>query len=174
MGYTTYFFGEFRFNKPLSVEHSAYLARFAEVRHMQRSPAHLAVTADPLRVAADLPIGEEGAYFVGSRALFGQDYDHPSIVDENEPPKGQPGLWCQWVPTRKGAALAWNGGEKFYEYGRWLEYLIAHFLKPWGYALEGTVRWLGEDPSDHGTIYVAENEVFLLPDKQIEALLAAE
>jgi hypothetical protein len=172
MGYQTLFFGEFRFDQPLAPIHAAYLERFSQTRRMKREAILLEDEPDPWRVAVGLPIGFEGGYFVGSRASFGQDYDHISVLDTDEPPSGQPGLWCHWAPGRDGQSLLWNGHEKFYHYDQWLEYLIEHFFEPWGYSLEGTVRWVGEDPGDQGTIYVANNEVFVLPDETIEELLA--
>jgi hypothetical protein len=53
----------------------------------------------------------------------------------------------------------WNGAEKFYYYVKWLEYLIEHFLAPWGYVLNGTVTWQGEEGEDQGTITLADNDV---------------
>ncbi len=50
-------------------------------------------------------------------------------------------------------------GEKFYHYTEWLEYIIEHFLKPWGYVLNGSVEWRGEDDADLGVIYVHQNRV---------------
>lgn len=82
-----------------------------------------------------------------------------SVIDGNEPPAGQPGLWCQWVPSDSRASIEWNGGEKFYDYVEWLEYLIAHFLQPWGYTLNGEVEWQGEDSADFGKIVVTNNAV---------------
>lgn len=55
--------------------------------------------------------------------------------------------------------IAWNGHEKFYDYVEWLEYLVENFLKPWGYKLNGTVTWQGEDSGDFGKIIVKENVV---------------
>jgi hypothetical protein len=39
------------------------------------------------------------------------------------------------------------------------QYLIGHFLAPWGYTLNGTVKWVGEDPADSGVIEVENNRV---------------
>ena len=84
--------------------------------------AEVAITMpDPIRQAAGLPIGDEAAYFVGGKGDFGQDHDN-SIVDYNEPPTGQPGLWCQWIIEDN--EIIWDGGEKFYNYIEWIEYLI--------------------------------------------------
>jgi hypothetical protein len=38
-----------------------------------------------------------------------------------------------------------------------LEYLIDHFLAPWGYVLNGEVNWQGEREDDTGKIIVADN-----------------
>ena len=89
---------------------------------------------------------------------FGQD-DDPSVIDHNDPPKNQPGLWCQWVPSADGEGIEWNGGEKFYYYVEWLNYIIKNFLIPWGLVLNGTVKWRGEDFNDAGKIIVKDNVV---------------
>ena len=81
------------------------------------------------------------------------------MVDDSEPPAGQPGLWCNWVPTADGTGIEWNGREKFYRYEAWLFYLITHLLKPWGYVLQGQVTWRGQDRRDVGTIHVAHNRI---------------
>ena len=191
MGYTTDFTGEFTITPPLSADQVAYLKAFASSRRMKRNPDLAAKLPDPLREAVGLPIGEEGAYFVGAAdENFGQG-STPDVLDSNSPPGepqreiiiynpesphhgkpspfvhpttyterqpwAQPGLWCQWVPSEDGAFLAWDFGEKFYEYDAWLRYLIEHFLKPWGRTLNGEVMWQGEDPSDRGLLRVKNN-----------------
>jgi len=70
---------------------------------------------------------------------------------------GQPGLWCQWVPTPGGTRLEWDEGEKFYDYCEWLFYMIAHFFIPWGRILDGEVQWVGEAQGDCGRIIVTNN-----------------
>lgn len=72
---------------------------------------------------------------------------------------GMPGYYCQWIPTEEGTSLEWDGNEKFYDYVEWLEYLIEHFLQPWGYTVNGEVTWQGEDVGDLGTIYVGDNVI---------------
>lgn len=71
----------------------------------------------------------------------------------------QPGLWCQWIPDKDGTIIIWDGGEKFYEYVSWLRYIIKNFLEPWGYTLNGQIRYRGEDWDDQGYITVTDNEV---------------
>ena len=158
MGYTTYFGGEFNLDKPLTEEHNAYLTKFAESRRMKREPYFVETLPDPIRESVSLPIGYQGEYFVGGQDFCGQREDH-SVVDYNDPPENQPGLWCQWVPTEDGTQIVWDDGEKFYDYVEWIEYLIEHFLKPWGYVLSGEVSWEGEESSDIGVIYVKDNQV---------------
>lgn len=160
MGYTTDFSGQFNLDKPLTVEHMNYLKKFADTRRMKRQTTTYCLVdmADPTRQAVGLHLGDEGGYFVGGTGHFGQGWDS-SITDYNSPPKGQPGLWCHWVPNKQGTALEWDGGEKFYYYVKWIEYLIEHFLKPWGYIINGEVKWQGERIDDIGTIAIRDNIV---------------
>ena len=90
--------------------------------------------------------------------MMGQDHDD-SIEDYNSPPVGQPGLWCQWVPTDDGKKIEWNLGEKFYKYDEWINYLIENFLDPWGYSVSGQVEFQGEEPDDYGYIEVVDGKV---------------
>lgn len=169
MGYSTTFTGKFNLDRPLAPEHKAYLEAFAETRRMARDAALTEMRDDPLRLAVGLPVGSQGGYFVGADAPYGQEgmFADPQrrkpedlgILDVNRMPDGQPGLWCQWVPSKDGGSIEWGRGEKFYRYVDWLEYIIEHFLVPWGYTLNGEVKWKGEDREDRGTIVVIENLV---------------
>jgi hypothetical protein len=108
----TDFYGKFGFDHPLTAEHQAILAEFAEEEHDRA--------------------GSDGK---------------------------PPATYCQWIPTEDGSGLEWDGAEKFYYYGEWLEYLIAHFLKPWGYTLNGTVQYDGWTEGVTGAISVMDNAV---------------
>ena len=77
MGYTTEFEGKIENDPPLSEREIEYLKKFAGTRRMDRA---------------------EGPYFVEGTGPHGQGRDK-GIRDYNRPPEGQPGLWCQWVPT---------------------------------------------------------------------------
>lgn len=158
MGYTTEFDGQFAVDPPLKPEHAEYLQKFADTRRMKRDPRRAKNLLDLSRQHVGLPIGEEGGYFVGGVGYLGQG-DDESITDHNKPPIGQPDLWCHWTPTANGHGLEFNGREKFYRYVAWLEYLIAHFLRPWGYSVSGTVSWAGERGEDTGTITIHSNIV---------------
>jgi hypothetical protein len=173
MGYTTDFQGRFSVTPALADNHAAYLKMFAETRRMARNADIAKTLPDPVRQAAGLAIGPEGAFFVGGTGFRGQDSD-ASVVDSNGPPLDQPGLWCQWVPTEDNQGLEWNEGEKFYSYGPWLSYLIDHFLKPWGYEVDGHVSWEGESQGDVGVILVSANEVSLLEGQALRLWKAEE
>ncbi len=81
------------------------------------------------------------------------------FADERHEGRGFPDIWCQWVPGDDGTVIMWNGGEKFRLYREWLSYLIDHFLKPWGYVLNGEVAYRGEEFGDQGVIRVDDNHV---------------
>jgi len=131
MGYTTQFTGSFRLTPPLSPAHKAYLLAFANADHMKRDPEMAARLPDPPRQAVGLPVGPDGGYYVGEYFR-----DDPSVIDFHSQPWGQPNCYCQWIPSEDGTAIAWDGGEKFYDYVEWLEYLIKHFLHRWGYVVK--------------------------------------
>jgi hypothetical protein len=124
-----------KLDRCLKPQHLAYLQRFADVKHMKRD-IHLALKlADPLREAVNLPIGEQGCYFTGGLGNLGQESDN-SVISRSAPPIGMPGLWCQWAPSTDGRYLNWIGDpDKLYNYTKWLDYLLSHFLCPWGYKL---------------------------------------
>ena len=158
MGYTTEFSGQFDLDKPLTPEHAAFLRAFADTRRMKRDMALAHAQPDPIREAAGVGIGADGGHFVGATVDHGQGHS-PDILDYNNPPEGQPGLWCLWIPTDDLKGIEWDQGEKFYEYVTWLEYIIEHFLKPWGYVLSGSVEFQGEQFDDRGLIVVQDNDV---------------
>ena len=171
MGYHTDFSGSFQVTPTLSPAHRAYLDMFANTRRMRRNSAKTKTYPDPLREAVGLEVGAEGGFFVGADAIeedshadsFGHGFKGQThskdVTDYNRPPVGQPGLWCQWVPTEDGTEIEWDGGEKFYDYVPWLKYLLDNFLIPWGYTLNGEVNWEGEESDDLGLINVTANVV---------------
>ncbi|MEV7025544.1 hypothetical protein [Kitasatospora sp. NPDC093558] len=151
MGYTTDFTGRIAVEPPLNEQEIAYLRKFAETRRMDR---------------------EKGPYYVDGTGYAGQGHD-PDIRDFSKPPAGQPGLWCQWEPTDDGAAIQWNGHEKFYDSPEWMTYLVDHFLKPGAHAqgepgfedftfdhvLDGVIDAQGEESWDTWQLTVRDNEV---------------
>ena len=158
MGYTTDFRGEFELDKTLKEEHKAYLIKFSGTRRMIRDPNKADQLPDGVRLNVGLPIGEGGQYFVGGGGFAGQDKDG-SILNYNSSYGEQPGLWCKWAPNEEGTAIEWDGGEKFYDYVEWVRYIVEHFIIPWGYTLNGTVEWQGEDSADTGKIHINNNVI---------------
>lgn len=156
MGYTTEFTGHFTIEPKLDMAQVEYINKFSRTRRVKRDPVRASGLDDPIREAVELPIGRDGGYFVGGRGYAGQDGD-ASVLDGNSPPNGQPGLWCQWVASKDGTKLMWDGNEKFYHYEEWLEYIIEHFMSPWKKRLNGRVRWVGEDIEDTGIIEVIDD-----------------
>lgn len=150
MGYTTDFEGKFKLNKELDEDTYNFLIKLAETRRMKRDVSVLK------SMGYEGDYGVEGEFFVDGAGDFGQDYDE-SIIDFNRPPKTQPGLWCQWIPTEDRTHIEWDGGEKFYNYREWLKYIIDNILKPNGYLLSGKVTYQGEGYGDFGSIMVKNN-----------------
>lgn len=73
--------------------------------------------------------------------------------------KNKPGYWVHWIPNEDGTELKWDGGEKFYKYVEWLEYLIKNYFSKRGVELNGIVEWRGEDLDDTGEIKVVNNVI---------------
>jgi hypothetical protein len=188
MGYTTVFEGGFGFSRPLTIDETDYIKKFNETRRMKRNVEKLYELFKGEHGNPFLPkeetYGNDGEYFVGGSGFAGQDRDD-SVVDYNTPPgqldfltgdfnerwtqndlrkkegKCQPSLWCQWVTNKDGTRLMWDGGEKFYNYCEWLNYLINHFFEKWGVKLNGEVYWTGEESKDMGKIVVKDNKVIV-------------
>jgi len=148
MGYTTDFEGSVTVEPPLNEAEIAFLKKFNDTRRMNR---------------------KKGPYYVDGGGFAGQDQEE-DIIDFNSPPRGQPGLWCQWVPTEDGTQLEWDGGEKFYESVKWMQYIIDHFLKPGAIAaaelpflqanhvVTGEIFAQGEESSDKWKLVVENNK----------------
>jgi len=167
MGYTTEFKGlGFWTDRPLSEEHRAYIVKFADRRHMQVNPD--LIKAGPTRTAAGMEAGKHGEFVLDddthANGTLSEDSGwvmkstHPYLIDYNAPPHGVPGLWCQWTVDEDGH-ITWDGNEKFYHYDEWLSWLIENILRPWGYVLNGTLDYQGEDDDDFGRLIVVDNVV---------------
>lgn len=145
----TEFWGEITVSPPLNADEIGYLKKFSGTRRMAR---------------------DKGPYFVHGSGEFGQGND-PDIRDLNEPPAGQPNLWCEWVPNENGTAIVWNGVEKFYDPEEWMSYLINHFLKSGAYAskhlaflqanhtLNGIIEAECQESKSYWRIIVEDNQV---------------
>lgn len=105
--------------------------------------------------------GVEGEFYVNGTGPFGQGRDE-NIIDNNTPPKTQPSLWLQWIPTEDRLHIEWDGNEKFYHADEWIIYLIDRVLAPRGYVLNGVVYAQGEDSCDIWEIHIDDNVVEIL------------
>ncbi len=103
----------------------------------------------------DRPLSAEHRAVLEEFAGEEHEEENGKAGGEGKPPT----VYCQWIPTEDGTGLEWDGAEKFYFYGEWLEYLIARFLKPWGYTLSGSVRYVGKTEGVIGVISVQNNTV---------------
>jgi hypothetical protein len=147
MGYSTEFTGTVTVTPSLNPHEIAYLAEFADSRRMNRPAGAYATTDD--------------------------SYSDLGSENYNRPPQGQPGLWCNWVPTDDGSGIEWNGAEKFYNGSEWMQYLIDHFLKPGAHAqgepgfehftfdhtVNGVLAAQGDMPDDQWELVVVDNHV---------------
>lgn len=86
---------------------------------------------------------------------------------------GMPGFWCDWIPTRDGKGIVYADRDTSFEpYTEWLSYIIERFLAPWGYTLNGSVRWQwqGAEISDTGILTVHNNVVSSVKDGDLLAV----
>lgn len=157
MGYSTYFNGGLKFNKPVTKELRDYINKFSSTRRMKRDVEAIKRQFPNWKeLCFNGELGVEGEYFIGGDGFMGQGVES-TIVNYNRPPAMQPGLWCQWIIQYD--ELVWDEGEKFYCYVEWLKYLIKHFFEPQGYVLNGEISYEGEDSEDFGVIVVTDNDV---------------
>lgn len=150
MGYTTEFEGKFAIMDALPKGMVEFVIKLSGTRRMKRKVPSL--------------YGEEGEYYVLGKGAYGQDKEK-NIINYNEYPKGQCGLWCHWTiepdeiePDTGELFLVWDGGEKFYNYIKWIDYLILRVFNPYGIGLYGSVYWQGEEDGDIGKISLYKNE----------------
>lgn len=108
MGYTTDFLGHIDITPGLNEAERSYLSAFSRTRRYDRS---------------------QGPYYVPPNP-YADQVDRAPTKRINTPPRGQPGLWCRWVPCWDGCCLTLDGEEKIYQPAEWLDYLINHFLRP--------------------------------------------
>ena len=171
MGYTTKFEGSFEFEEPLTDEMIQYINRFSTTRRIKRNVVKIKETySDWKNLSFNGDLGKDGEYFVGDSEWIldwksKDDSFDTSIINYNEPPAKQPGLWCQWVVSLDGKHLEWDGNEKFYNYVEWLEYLINHFFTPSNIFMNGSVMWRGENVEDIGKITVKHNKITVTKGK---------
>jgi hypothetical protein len=156
MGYTTDFEGQIEIAPALPAELAKYINDFGNTRRMKRNTSLLT-----RMYAGDHGFngkyGKEGEYFVSDGGNYGED-DMVGVIDYNEPPSTQPGLWCQWRITEDGKYIEWDGSEKFYESADWMKYIINNFIGK-EYKCNGIIHAFGEDHNDVWNLIVTDNNV---------------
>ena len=170
MGYSTDFYGTLKFNKEVTPQLKEYINRFSHTRRMPRDNDKIKATYPNWKELCFFgELGENGAYFAPEAPNFGQNNDG-TIIDYNGWKCAvHPGLWCQWI-INDDNELEWDGGEKFYKYEEWLEYLIDNFFEPLGYSLNGDIQWQGEENDDFGNIHVFDNVIEMQYGQRIMSL----
>ena len=78
--------------------------------------------------------------------------------DDADIPTPNPGGYMQWVPTEDLDGIVWDGGEKFYSYTEWMQWLCK-WLKDRRIDANGELRYSGEEANDTGTLKVSGNLV---------------
>ncbi|EFH82111.1 hypothetical protein [Ktedonobacter racemifer] len=86
MGYTTWFTGHLKFDKPLAPPHLTYLRAFNEMPHVYWDVELIKDVPDPIREAVGLPLGENGCYFTGEG--FRSRYSFTGCVYRGAPDPG--------------------------------------------------------------------------------------
>lgn len=186
MGYNTTFNGQLSLSRQLTDVEKDYINLISNTRRMKRDSNKLMEIyqgkyGNPFakEQTPEAIYGFFGEYFAKDDGDMGQskddsiiDYNSASgelgwsdisdkqrleLIAERKKRKLQPGLWCQWIIEYN--ELLWDGGEKFYNYTEWLEYLIQEFFEPWGVKLNGEIYWYGEESDNLGKIIVTDNVV---------------
>lgn len=160
MGYHTEFYGKFEFNEPVTQELANYINAFSRSRRMKLDNEKIKeLFPNWEKLCFEGKLGQQGEYFIGLGAFGMNTTVNPAIIEMNQPPDTQPGLWCDWTISEDCKDLIWNQAEKTYNTEEWLKYLIDHFFAPKSYILNGEVRYQGEDWADHGIIFIENNIV---------------
>lgn len=92
MGYTTCFSGQFDLDRPLDDKTYQLLVGLSETRRVERA------------------FRQEQGYGIDGEFYIEQGDDHGILIDDNKPPRTQPGLWCGWEPTEDRLHIRWNKG----------------------------------------------------------------
>jgi len=173
MGFNTQVFGSIGISPSLKPDHAMYLAAFMRSRHVHRHPStdneitntprdrpsvlypgsktshKEALELKAIREAVHLPPGEDGIYMLENEPV------DPSFVCHDKPFFDTEGVYyfCEWsisgdaISSRLEINSQGTKG-RISEHIAWLHFLHRHFFKPWGYALNGALSYIGEDWKD--------------------------
>lgn len=99
----------------------------------------------------------KGAFKLTPALTLEQKNEIEKLYDSYE--SDHPNSYCQWEVSEDGTELEWDGGEKFYKYIEWLNYINEEKLKKWNVILEGKVKWQGEEIGDVGIILAINGNI---------------
>ena len=169
MGYSTVYIGEIEIEGIVPTNVFDYINEFSEIRHMKRDNKKIKELDVNYKVKIfDYKLGTEGEYYVNcTDPLIGDLELKESVVDYNNPPSTQPGLWCQWIlkgergiDGYENVKIQWNKTEKFYDGYEWLKYIIDNFLKKKNLVCNGLLSSI-DDYGNVQYIFVLNNHVIL-------------
>ena len=85
------------------------------------------------------------------------------FLDANEDPDSiEPApvirSYMQWVPSESLDAIVYDGNEKFYDYDKWLQWVLDRLAKM-GIVADGSIVWNGESAGDVGVLKVQSNSL---------------
>lgn len=75
--------------------------------------------------------------------------DDPNNI---EPPVKFSG-YMQWVPSESLDSIVYDGNEKFYDYDKWMQWVLDRLTKM-GVVADGVIVWQGESTGDTGLLVV--------------------
>lgn len=84
--------------------------------------------------------------------MFLEANKNPESIEPN------PGIrsYVQWVPSESLDAIVYDGNEKFYDYDKWMQWVLDRLTKM-GINADGSIVWSGESAGDVGVLKVQGN-----------------
>jgi len=84
--------------------------------------------------------------------MFLEANEDPDNIDQS------PGIrsYMQWVPSESLDAIVYDGNEKFYDYDKWMQWVLDR-LTNMDITAHGSIVWSGESAGDVGVLKVQGN-----------------
>ncbi len=133
----TEYSGNLKFDRELEKNHLDYLIAFTSTLRVVRRPESVNAKEDIIRLNVDLPLGKECEFYTGA---FNRSGEIAEIEDYNAVPENQPSSWCCWKPSKDQLEFVPAIFDSYYSFIPWIQYLVANFIKPWNYSLNGRVK----------------------------------
>ena len=191
MGYNTDFTGAIRITPKITEPLAEKLEQWLVLRHMRRDVAALEqlYATDEERnthtLFGDGNFGCQGEFYLPdqtkefSTGYFEQEPYPEGLTNNmsmNYPPANCPDLYCKLALVHSKddvcSYIGWDGAESTYDIPEWLR-LLASYLVPLGYHLDGTLFANGESGNDFYYIRVNDEDV-RVEDLEPESTYACE